>query len=84
MKRYITILFLCGCLLTVVNAEESITQLLRNDDWSDRDKAVSLIKKDFEQYQYDENLKQAVLSALIEENNNLKYLRANKLIRPPL
>jgi hypothetical protein len=82
MKKTFIILFLCGCLLTTVKAETSITQLLSSDDWRDREKAISLINKNFDQYKHNDIVKQAVLCALIEENDAIKYLRANKSVRP--
>ncbi len=82
MKKLAGILTVCVCFTTTLFAQERLEGLLHSEEWRDRDQAISIIVKDFENYSNDDFIKQEVLRLLVLENERIKYLRENKLMSP--
>lgn len=62
--------------------EQQIIQLFQSDDWIERERATSMTMKHLEEYQHNGSVKHEALDALIMENEHLRFLAKNKLIRP--
>lgn len=82
MKKLI-VLFSMSIFLTKMShaTVEHVTRLLQSEDWRERDKAINMLVKQFDQYKDNDLLKQNVLQVLLRENEEYKYLAKNKLRR---
>lgn len=82
MKKLIVLFSMSIFLTTMSHATiEHFTHLLQSEDWRDREKAINMLVKQFDQYKDNDLLKQNVLQVLLRENEEYKYLAKNKLIR---